>query len=149
MVNRQDENPGKIHKLVIDAGDCRLVYVVLSIGGFMGMGNKLFAMPWEAFEFSATENKLILNVDKEQLKTTRPLNGVPRVRRGVSIAGRRPGHVAATAYLEVPHETHKVFLLVYELRQNNVSCDGSTLSVYDGGDGHRRVDRDRPPLPLQ
>ena len=34
----------------------------------MGMGNKLFAMPWEAFEFSATENKLILNVDKEKLK---------------------------------------------------------------------------------
>jgi len=35
----------------------------------MGMGNKLFAMPWEAFTFSATENKLILNVDKEKLKT--------------------------------------------------------------------------------
>jgi hypothetical protein len=47
----------------------RLVYVVLSIGDFPGMGNKLFAMPWEAFEFSTTENKLILNVDKEKLKT--------------------------------------------------------------------------------
>ena len=60
MVNRQDENLGKIHELVIDAEDGRLVYVVLSIGGFMGMGNKLFAMPWKAFEFHATENKLIL-----------------------------------------------------------------------------------------
>ena len=46
-----------------------MAYAVLSFGGFMGMGNKLFAMPWEAFEFSATENKLILNVDKEKLKT--------------------------------------------------------------------------------
>jgi hypothetical protein len=35
----------EIHGLLIDAGDCRRVYVVLSIGGFMGMGNKLFAMP--------------------------------------------------------------------------------------------------------
>ena len=51
MVNRQDENLGKIHELVIDAEDCLLVYVVLSIGGFLGMGNKLFAMPWKAFEF--------------------------------------------------------------------------------------------------
>ena len=29
------------------------------------MGNKLFALPWRSFEFANTENKLILNVDKE------------------------------------------------------------------------------------
>ena len=69
MVNRQGENVGKIHELVIDAKKNRVAYAVLSFGGFLGMGNKLFAMPWEAFEFSATENKLLLNVDKEKLKT--------------------------------------------------------------------------------
>ncbi|MGA2940126.1 MAG: hypothetical protein ABSF52_23950 [Syntrophobacteraceae bacterium] len=47
----------------------RLVYVVLSIGDFPGMVNKLFALPWKAFEFHATEHKLVLNVDKEKLKT--------------------------------------------------------------------------------
>ena len=46
-----------------------MAYAVLSFGGFMGMGNKLFAMPWKAFEFSNTENKLILNVDKKKLET--------------------------------------------------------------------------------
>jgi sporulation protein YlmC with PRC-barrel domain len=69
VVNRQSENVGKIIELVIDAKKNRILYAVLSFGGFMGVGNKLFAMPWEAFEFSATENKLILNVDKEKLKT--------------------------------------------------------------------------------
>jgi len=69
VVNRQDENLGKIHELVIDAKSGRLAYAVLSFGGFMGMGNKLFALPWSAFEFAATENKLILNVDKEKLKS--------------------------------------------------------------------------------
>jgi hypothetical protein len=34
----------------------------------MGMGNKLFALPWKAFEFASTENKLILNVSKDKLK---------------------------------------------------------------------------------
>jgi sporulation protein YlmC with PRC-barrel domain len=68
VVDYKDEHVGKIHELVIDAKKNRVVYAVLSFGGFMGMGNKLFAMPWEAFEFSATENKLILNVDKEKLK---------------------------------------------------------------------------------
>ena len=69
VVNRQDENLGKIHELVFDAQDGHLAYAVLSFGGFMGMGNKLFAMPWKAFEFAKTENKLVLNVDKEKLKT--------------------------------------------------------------------------------
>lgn len=68
VVNRQSENVGKIHELVIDAKNNRVAYAVLSFGGFLGMGNKLFAMPWAAFQFSATENKLILNVDKEKLK---------------------------------------------------------------------------------
>ena len=69
VVNRQSENVGKIHELVIDARKNRVAYAVLSFGGILGMGNKLFAMPWEAFEFSTTEHKLILNVDKEKLKT--------------------------------------------------------------------------------
>jgi sporulation protein YlmC with PRC-barrel domain len=69
VVNREDESLGKIHELVIDATEGRLAYAVLSFGGFMGMKNKLFAMPWEAFEFSNTENKLILNVDKEKLES--------------------------------------------------------------------------------
>jgi len=68
VVNRQDENLGKIHELVFDAREGRLAYAVLSFGGFMGMGNKLFALPWKTLEFATTENKLILNVDKEKLK---------------------------------------------------------------------------------
>lgn len=69
VVNRQDESLGKIHELVFDAKDGRLAYAVLSFGGFIGMGDKLFAMPWKAFEFSNTENKLILNVEKEKLES--------------------------------------------------------------------------------
>lgn len=68
VVNRQGEHVGKIHELVIDAKKNRVTYAVLSFGGVMGMGSKLFAMPWEAFEFSTTGNKLILNVDTQKLK---------------------------------------------------------------------------------
>jgi len=68
VVNRQNEDLGKIHELVIDAKEGRLAYAVLSSGGFMGMGNRLFAMPWKAFEFASTEHKLIFDVDREKLK---------------------------------------------------------------------------------
>jgi len=75
VVNRQYEDLGKIHELVIDAKKGCMAYAVLSFGGFLGMGNKLFAIPWSAFEFAKPENSLIesanmlmLNVDKEKLK---------------------------------------------------------------------------------
>jgi sporulation protein YlmC with PRC-barrel domain len=61
VVNRESEKLGKIHELVIDASAGHLAYAVLSFNG------KYFAMPWSAFEFSNTENKLILNVDKKKL----------------------------------------------------------------------------------
>jgi hypothetical protein len=72
VVNRQYEDLGKVHELVIDATEGCIAYAVLSFGGFMGMGN----MPWSAFEFAEPEKrafgyddyKLMLNVDKEILE---------------------------------------------------------------------------------
>lgn len=69
VVNRRNEKIGKIHELVIDTKKNRIAYVVLSFDGFMGMDNKLFSLPWDAFAFSVSENKLIFNIDKEKLKT--------------------------------------------------------------------------------
>jgi hypothetical protein len=42
-------------------------------------------------------------------------------------------------------ETHKVILPVYDLRQNNVSCDGSTPHAIlgAGGTGGGRLERSR------
>jgi sporulation protein YlmC with PRC-barrel domain len=68
VVNRQNESLGKIQDMVLDAEDGRVSYAVLSFGGFLGMGNKLFAIPWQAFEHHAGKDKLILNVDKEKLQ---------------------------------------------------------------------------------
>lgn len=62
VVSRDDQKLGKIDELVIDANAGRLAYAVLSFKG------KHFAMPWKAFEFSNTENKLVLNVDKKKLE---------------------------------------------------------------------------------
>lgn len=62
VVNRENEKLGKIHELVFDANAGRLAYAVLSFDG------KHFAMPWSAFEFSNTEDKLILDADKKRLE---------------------------------------------------------------------------------
>ena len=68
VVNLQNEDLGKIEHLMIDLGTGRIAYAVLSFGGFLGMGDKLFAIPWSALTVDTLEKKFILQVDKELLK---------------------------------------------------------------------------------
>jgi len=43
-------------------------YAVLSFGGFLGMGEKLFAVPWNALTLDTKNKRFVLNVEKERLK---------------------------------------------------------------------------------
>ncbi len=66
--NRQDENLGKIEDLMIDVSEGNIAYAVLSFGGVLGMGDKLFAVPWEALTLHQDEKEFVLDVDKQRLK---------------------------------------------------------------------------------
>ena len=46
---------------------CRIAYAVLAVGGFLGIGEKYFAVPWRAFELDAQRKCFVLGVDKERL----------------------------------------------------------------------------------
>ena len=67
VVNSQNEDLGKIEDVVLDAASGRIAYAVLSFGGFLGMGDKYFAIPWNAINFDVSEGHAVLNVDKELL----------------------------------------------------------------------------------
>jgi sporulation protein YlmC with PRC-barrel domain len=63
------KNLGDVEDLVIDDATGRVVYGVLSFGGFLGMGDKLFAIPWHALRQSAkSDDKFVLDVPKEKLE---------------------------------------------------------------------------------
>ena len=67
--NPQGQNLGDIKDIVIDRASGRITYAVVSFGGFLGMGEKLFAVPWGAFaQPRADKDKFVLDVDKERLK---------------------------------------------------------------------------------
>jgi len=68
VINMAGEHLGKIEDLMIDLEYGRIVYAVLSFGGFLGIGNKLFAIPWEALSVRPHENAFALNVNKEVLE---------------------------------------------------------------------------------
>ncbi len=68
VYNLRDENLGNIKDLMIDLNSGRIAYAVLSFGGFLGLGDKLFAVPWDAIQIDADDEKFLLDVTKERLE---------------------------------------------------------------------------------
>lgn len=67
VFNRQDEDLGDIKEIMLDMGTGRVAYAVLSYGGFMGMGDKLFAVPWHALTLDTANKRFVLDVEKDRL----------------------------------------------------------------------------------
>jgi hypothetical protein len=53
---------------MIDLENGRIAYAVLSFGGFLGMGDKLFAIPWSTLRVDTVEKRFVLDVDKQKLE---------------------------------------------------------------------------------
>ncbi len=53
---------------MIDLDSGCIVYGVLSFGGFLGMGDKLFAIPWASLRVDMEEECFRLDIDKETLE---------------------------------------------------------------------------------
>ncbi len=64
--NPLGEDLGKIEEIVLDTHTGQVAYAVLSFGGIMGMGDKLFAIPWQSL--TTREGDFVLKVEKETLK---------------------------------------------------------------------------------
>lgn len=68
VVNPKGDNLGDVKEVVIDPRSGRVAYAVVSFGGFLGMGEKLFAVPWKALTLDTENKRFILNVEKDRLK---------------------------------------------------------------------------------
>ena len=68
VYNTADESLGTIKELMIEMSTGKIGYAVLSYGGFLGMGDRLFAVPWQALKLDTQNKRFTLNVSKDQLK---------------------------------------------------------------------------------
>jgi sporulation protein YlmC with PRC-barrel domain len=68
FVNPRGEDLGNIEELMIDVNSGRVAYAVLSFGGILGIGDKLFAIPWDALKLDPDNKRFVLDVDKQTLE---------------------------------------------------------------------------------
>ena len=66
--NGADEKLGEITDIMLDVPTGRIAYAVLSCGGFLGLGDKLFAIPWGSLTLDPENHCFVLDVAKERLE---------------------------------------------------------------------------------
>lgn len=68
VYNRENKSIGEIKDLMIDLQNGEVQYAVLSFGGFLGMGDKLFAIPLASFTPNGKDETMMLDINKERLE---------------------------------------------------------------------------------
>ena len=68
VCNADGEKLGEIKEIMLDTQTGRVAYAVLSFGGFLGLGDKLFAIPWAVLKLDPDRQRFVLDVEKERLE---------------------------------------------------------------------------------
>ena len=69
--NPRGEGLGRIEDIIINTEEGQVAYAVVSFGGVLSLGNKLFAFPWSALRMERSKKKVILNLDRKTLTKAR------------------------------------------------------------------------------
>lgn len=97
VYNTQGEKLGSIEDLVLDKVEGRVQYAVLSFGGFLGLGDKHYPLPWGALKYDTDKSAYMVNLDKRQLENApayepnASIDWTPDYGREVDAYYKRPG----------------------------------------------------------
>lgn len=64
VYNTSNESLGTIKEPMIDMASGKANYPVLSYGGFLGMGDRLFAVPWHALKLDTANKRFTFECDE-------------------------------------------------------------------------------------
>ena len=68
VYNRSDQRLGSIHSVMIDKKSGKVAYAVLSFGGFLGMGENVTPVPWQALDYDVGVDAYVIDLTREQLE---------------------------------------------------------------------------------
>jgi sporulation protein YlmC with PRC-barrel domain len=68
VYNPEGDKLGEVEDIMLDKISGRVAYAVLSFGGFLGMGEKKYPLPWSTLSYDTRKGGYVVNIDKEMLK---------------------------------------------------------------------------------
>lgn len=66
--NTSGEDLGEVTDIMLDLETGNIAYAVVDMGGFLGIGGKLFAVPWSAMTLDTGEHEFVVDIDKTRLE---------------------------------------------------------------------------------
>jgi sporulation protein YlmC with PRC-barrel domain len=64
VYNHNEERLGTIHNFMVDKRTGQVEYAVLSFGGFLGIGDNHYPIPWEVLRYSEDAGGYVVDLDK-------------------------------------------------------------------------------------
>ncbi len=74
VYNHKNDKLGDIKEIMLNTYSGKVCYAVLSYGGILSLGEKLFAVPWKALILDTVNKRFVLNVDKVKLENAPGFN---------------------------------------------------------------------------
>jgi sporulation protein YlmC with PRC-barrel domain len=68
VYNLQDEKLGTVDDIMIDKVSGRVIYALMSFGGFLGIGEKYHPLPWSTLKYDERKGGYVVNLDKKMLE---------------------------------------------------------------------------------
>jgi sporulation protein YlmC with PRC-barrel domain len=84
VYDRRGERLGSVHHLMIDKYTGQVAYAVMSFGGFLGIGESYYPLPWKMLTYDIRLGGYVVDLDRNRLE------GAPATRRARSRIGTVP-----------------------------------------------------------
>lgn len=68
VYNTAGERLGKIEDIMLEKVSGKAQYAVLSFGGFLGIGERYYPIPWEVLKYDPAAGGYVVNLDKRVLE---------------------------------------------------------------------------------
>ncbi len=68
VYNRNGEQLGSIHHLMIDKFTGQVAYAVMSFGGFLGIGERYHPLPWKMLSYDTRLGGYVVDLDRSRLE---------------------------------------------------------------------------------
>ena len=68
VYNRQGERLGTVASFMVDKRSGQVEYAVLSFGGFLGIGEDYYPLPWKALTYDTSQGGYVVDLDKGRLR---------------------------------------------------------------------------------
>jgi sporulation protein YlmC with PRC-barrel domain len=68
VYNTALEKMGSVEDIMLDKASGRIAYAVLSFGGFLGIGDRYYPLPWEKLTYNTEAGGYVVDLDRETLE---------------------------------------------------------------------------------